>query len=76
MTTLPFYFRLSAPEVNTKQEETYVWILRELLSWDFNLQKFYEIVTQDFHRAGGDPCVDSVKKSWNLVKTYGKTGNE
>lgn len=51
-------------------------ILRDLLSSDFNLQKFYEIVTQDFHRAGGDPCVDSVKKSWNLVKTYGKTGNE
>ena len=51
-------------------------ILQELFSSDFNLQKFYQIVTQDFHRDGGDVCVDSVKKLWNIVKTYGETGNE
>jgi len=50
-------------------------IVQDLFFSDFNLQKFYQIVTQDFHRAGGDVCVDSVKKSWNIVKTYGKTGN-
>lgn len=51
-------------------------IAQDLFPSDFNLQTFYQIVTQDFHRDGGDSCVDSVKKSWNIVKTYGKTGNE
>ena len=51
-------------------------IAQDLFPSDFNLQKFYQIVTEDFHRDGGDSCIDSVKKSWNIVKTYGKTGNE
>ncbi|PFX19876.1 lysosomal Pro-X carboxypeptidase-like [Stylophora pistillata] len=36
-------------------------------------EKFYQIVTEDFRRDGGDPCVNLVKKSWNVVKDYGKT---
>ena len=33
-------------------------------------------MTQDFYRDGGDACVNSVKKSWNIVKNYGKTGTK
>ncbi|KAL9973435.1 hypothetical protein ACROYT_G019896 [Oculina patagonica] len=36
-------------------------------------EKFYQIVTQDFRRDGGDACVNSVKKTWDIVKNYGKT---
>ena len=32
-------------------------------------------MTKDFNRDGGESCVNSVKKSWNSVKTYGKTGD-
>ena len=32
-------------------------------------------MTKDFNRDGGESCVNSVKKSWNIVKTYGKTGD-
>lgn len=42
----------------------------------FNSQKFYQIVTKDFYKAGGEACVNSVKKTWNTVKEYGKTGEE
>ena len=41
---------------------------------DVHLQKFYQIVTEDFRRDGGEPCVNSVKKLWNVVRNYGKTG--
>lgn len=36
-------------------------------------EKFYQIVTKDFYKAGGEACVNSVKKTWNTVKEYGKT---
>lgn len=38
-------------------------------------ESFYKIVTKDFQRDGGDACVNSVRKTWNVVKTYGNTGS-
>lgn len=38
-------------------------------------EKFYQIVTKDFNRDGGEACVNSVRKTWNVVKTYGKTAS-
>ncbi|EDO36007.1 predicted protein, partial [Nematostella vectensis] len=34
---------------------------------------FNEIVTKDFHRDGGDSCVNSIRKSWSVIEKLGAT---
>lgn len=38
-------------------------------------EAFYSIVTKDFQQQGGDVCVNSIKRSWNITKKYGKTAS-
>ena len=37
-------------------------------------QDFYQIVTKDFYRDGGKPCVDSIRKSWDIIKKMKNSG--
>ena len=44
-----------------------------VVNFYFFQQSFYKIVTKDFYHDGGQACVNSIKKSWKVITTYGET---
>lgn len=48
-------------------------LVRDLILF-FLFQSFYQIVTDDFNRGGGKPCVESIRRSWSVIKKLKQTG--